>query len=34
MGILPACFIDGQSADSLGLSGKERFSLNLNNGNL
>ena len=34
MGILPLQFLDGQSADSLGLTGKERFSIKLNGGNL
>ena len=34
MGVLPTCFVDGQNADSLGLTGKERFSVNLNGGNL
>lgn len=34
MGILPCCFLENQSADSLGLTGKERFNVNLNEGNL
>jgi aconitate hydratase len=34
MGILPLQFKKGQNADSLGLTGKETFSLNLNGGNL
>jgi len=34
MGILPLQFLDGQSADSLGLDGTERFSIDLNNGDL
>jgi len=34
MGILPTCFLEGQNAESLGLTGKERFNLNLNQGNL
>ena len=34
MGVLPTCFVDGQSAESLGLTGKERFSVDLNKGNL
>lgn len=34
MGILPLQFKDGQNADSLGLTGKERFSLNLSGGDL
>jgi len=34
MGILPLEFLPGQSADSLGLTGFERFSMNLNGGNL
>ncbi len=32
MGILPMCFNKGQSAESLGLTGKERFNLNLKQG--
>jgi aconitate hydratase len=34
MGILPLEFSKGENADSLGLTGKERFDINLNNGNL
>ena len=34
MGIMPMEFKDGQNADSLGLTGFERFSINLNQGNL
>lgn len=34
MGILPMQFKDGQNADSLGLTGKEKFSIDLNAGNL
>lgn len=34
MGVLPMQFKDGQSADSLGLTGKERFNIELNGGNL
>lgn len=34
MGILPLQFKDGESADSLGLTGKERFSIKLNGGDL
>lgn len=34
MGILPMEFKDGQNADSLGLTGFEKFSLNLNHGDL
>ena len=34
MGILPCEFVNGQSADSLGLSGKEQFTIKLKNGNL
>jgi aconitate hydratase len=34
MGILPLQFKDGQSADSLGLTGDEQFSIPLNSGNL
>ena len=34
MGVLPTCFLEGQNADSLGLTGKERFSVNLNGGDL
>lgn len=34
MGILPCEFLQGESADSLGLTGKERFSIKLNNGNM
>ena len=34
MGILPMQFKDGQNADSLGLTGKEKFSIQLNGGNL
>jgi len=32
MGILPLQFKDGEDADKLGLTGKERFSIDLNNG--
>jgi aconitate hydratase len=34
MGVLPLTFLEGQDADSLGLTGKERFSINLNGGDL
>lgn len=34
MGILPCEFLKGESADSLGLTGKERFSIDLNKGDL
>lgn len=34
MGILPCCFLEGQNAESLGLTGKERFNVPLNQGNL
>ena len=34
MGILPLQFKAGESADSLGLTGKEKFSIQLNGGNL
>lgn len=34
MGVVPLQFAHGQSADSLGLTGKERFSINLHNGHL
>lgn len=34
MGILPLQFKDGQNATSLGLDGKEQFSINLNGGDL
>jgi len=34
MGILPLQFKDGENADKLGLTGHERFSLNLQGGNL
>ena len=34
MGILPLEFKEGQSADSLGLTGKEQFTIKLNQGNL
>ena len=34
MGILPLEFLPGQSADSLGLTGNEKFSISLNGGNL
>ena len=34
MGILPMQFKDGQSADSLGLTGKEKFNIKLSGGNL
>lgn len=34
MGILPLQFQEGQSADSLGLDGSERFNIKLNNGDL
>jgi len=34
MGILPMQFKDGQSADTLGLTGKEQFNIDLNGGNL
>jgi len=34
MGILPLQFKNGENADSLGLTGKEKFSIKLNGGNL
>lgn len=34
MGILPCEFKKGDSADSLGLTGKEQFTIKLNKGNL
>ena len=34
MGILPLQFKEGESADTLGLTGKEKFSINLNGGDL
>ncbi|OEH76701.1 hypothetical protein cyc_02397 [Cyclospora cayetanensis] len=34
MGILPLQFLEGESADALGLTGKERFSIELNAGKL
>jgi len=34
MGVLPTQFKKGESADSIGLDGKETFSINLNEGNL
>lgn len=34
MGILPLQFKEGQNADSIGLTGFEKFSINLNHGNL
>lgn len=34
MGILPCCFLENQSADSLGLTGKERFNVDLKAGDL
>lgn len=34
MGIIPLQFKKGENADSLGLNGKETFSINLNGGNL
>lgn len=34
MGILPLEFQNGESADSLGLTGKEQFSIDLKNGNM
>ena len=34
MGILPLEFKTGESADSLGLDGKEQFNIALNGGNL
>jgi len=34
MGILPCQFKNGENADSLGLTGKETFNVNLNGGNL
>jgi len=34
MGVLPLQFKNGESADSLGLTGKETFSMDLNNGKL
>lgn len=34
MGIVPLQFHEGQSADTLGLTGKEEFKIDLNNGDL
>lgn len=34
MGILPCEFLKGESADTLGLTGREQFNINLNNGKL
>ena len=34
MVILTCCFLDGQNADGLGLTGKEKFNAVLNGGNL
>jgi aconitate hydratase len=34
MGILPLEFKEGESAESLGITGKERVTINLNGGNL
>lgn len=34
MGILPLEFREGENADSLGLTGKERYSIDLHGGNL
>lgn len=34
MGILPVQYKEGQSAESLGLTGRERFSIDINHGNL
>lgn len=34
MGIVPCEFLEGTNADSLGLTGKERFSIDLNGGDL
>lgn len=34
MGVLPLEFLQGQSADSLGLNGTERFSIDLNDKSL
>jgi aconitate hydratase len=34
MGVLPLQFKDGQSADSLGLTGKETFNMDLKGGQL
>jgi len=34
MGILPLEFLEGKSADTYGITGKERFSIKLNNGEL
>ena len=34
MGILPMEFTNGDSADSLGLTGQEQYSIDLKNGNL
>ena len=34
MGIIPLQFKEDQSADSLGLTGTEEFSININNGDL
>jgi len=34
MGVLPMCFLDGQNADSLGLNGKEQFTIKLTDGPL
>lgn len=34
MGILPLEFLPGQNADNLGLTGKEKFSINLKDGKI
>jgi len=34
MGVLPLVFVNGESADSLGLTGKEQFSIDLRKGEL
>lgn len=34
MGVLPLQYKEGENAESLGLVGNERFSIDLNNGNL
>lgn len=34
MGILPLEFKEGESADTLGLTGKERYTIDLQEGNL
>merc|ERR1712159_854234 len=34
MGVLPMCFVNGENADKLGLDGTERFTINVNAGNM